>query len=333
VYSVIPSSQMPYLIGNTEDVSKGLLLRTYAVPYDIIAEVLGRDGAYWERAEKGLSRMSIVGTVCKGEIPTHLAADEKVTFINGKECYGTLTAGKNCVLGAHISLSEDTEGLQVAYQSFKDECLDCQPDYQPKSVNLDGWKATNASWKNLFPNTIVILCFLHSFIKIREIAKKLKEKYYELGTMLWDNYAEPTAVAFKSGLAKTLIWAKLQLKDYPFIVSKVQDIIDKEARFAIAYTYPEAYRTSNQIDRPMNDLDRYLYQTRYFHGHLASAQQKIRAWAMLYNFKPFEKRTVTKMNKKCRFEELNGFTYHQNWLQNMLIAGSMNGFRKHHKIQ
>ena len=182
VYSVIPCSQMPYLIGRTEDVSKGLLLRFYGVPYEVIATVLGRDSAYWERAEKSLGRMSIVGTVCKDEIPTHLAADEKITFINGKECYGTLTAGKNCVLGANISLSEDTEGLQEAYQSFKSECLDCKPDYQPKSVNLDGWKATNATWKNLFPNVMLILCFLHSFIKIREIAKKLKEKYYELGT-------------------------------------------------------------------------------------------------------------------------------------------------------
>ena len=37
VYSVIPCSQMPYLIGNTEDVSKGLLLRFYAVPISTIS--------------------------------------------------------------------------------------------------------------------------------------------------------------------------------------------------------------------------------------------------------------------------------------------------------
>lgn len=333
VYSVVPSSQMPYLIGDTKDVSKSLLLRSYGVPYEVIATVLGRNSAYWERAEKGLSRFSIVGTVCQGNIPTHLAADEKVTFINGKECYGTITAGKNCVLGANLSLSEDTEGLQQAYQSFKEECLDCKPDYQPESVNLDGWKATNASWANLFANITIVLCFLHSFIKIREIGKKLKEKYHELGTMLWNNYAEPNAAAFKKGLTETLIWAKLHLQNHPAILGKVQDIIDKEARFATAYKYPEAYRTSNQVDRPMNDLDRYLYQTRYFHGHLATAQQKMRAWAMIYNFKPFQKQTVKKMGKNSRFEELNGFKYHQNWLQNMLIAGSMNGFRTHHTIR
>ena len=55
---------------------------------------------------------------------------------------------------------------------------------------------------------------------------------------------------------------------------------------------------------------------------------------MIYNFMPFSQRVQNRKHnpkKMCRFEELNGFVYHSNWLENMLIAGSTNGFRQSHK--
>jgi hypothetical protein len=55
---------------------------------------------------------------------------------------------------------------------------------------------------------------------------------------------------------------------------------------------------------------------------------------MIYNFMHFSK--STKSNQKCsgansRFEQLNAFQYHQNWLHNLLIAASLNGFQQNHK--
>jgi hypothetical protein len=91
---------MPYLIGKTDEISKGLLLRHWAVPYEVIAEVLGRNAMYWARAEESLGRLSIVGSLHKkGQLAEHLAADEKITFLNGKETYLALTSSKDCVLG------------------------------------------------------------------------------------------------------------------------------------------------------------------------------------------------------------------------------------------
>ena len=86
----------------------------------------------------------------------------------------------------------------------------------------------------------------------------------------------------------------------------------------------------------MNMLDRYLYQMRYFKGHRKTANLKIRAWAMLYNFTPFSQRVQKQKNKpkkSSRFEEFNEFVYHNNWLENMLVAGSMNGFKQSHTIR
>ena len=65
VYEVIPSTIMPYLSGKTEEVSRALLLRHWAVPYDVIALIFGKDAMYWERLEESLGRMSIIGSLVK----------------------------------------------------------------------------------------------------------------------------------------------------------------------------------------------------------------------------------------------------------------------------
>ncbi len=119
--------------------------------------------------------------------------------------------------------------------------------------------------------------------------------------------------------------------DYQRVQLKVKDLCSKVDRFVIAYDLPACYRTSNQIDRPMNLLDRYLYQIRYFHGHRRTANLKIRAWAMMYNFMPMGckvQKRKHKPKKQSRFEELNGFVYHRNWLHNLLIASSMKGVKQ-----
>jgi hypothetical protein len=40
---------------------------------------------------------------------------------------------------------------------------------------------------------------------------------------------------------------------------------DNSQVFQHAFDFPEAYRTSNQVDRPMNYLDRTLYAMQDFH--------------------------------------------------------------------
>ncbi len=53
---------------------------------------------------------------------------------------------------------------------------------------------------------------------------------------------------------------------------------------------------------------------------------KLRAMALLWNFHPYGPRTKLKGgDRSSPFGELNGFVYHENWLHNLLIAGSMNG--------
>jgi len=78
----------------------------------------------------------------------------------------------------------------------------------------------------------------------------------------------------------------------------------------------------------MKFQDRRLYSTQHFHGTVASANDAMRAHALLVNFCPYNPQTIQKhQGTVSPFEKLNGFKYRQNWLENLLVAASLGGNR------
>jgi hypothetical protein len=65
-YQIRPDTVMPYMVGLTEEVEKGLYLRRWGVSYEGIAHVLGKTPSYWYSVTQSLGRISIVGSVVKG---------------------------------------------------------------------------------------------------------------------------------------------------------------------------------------------------------------------------------------------------------------------------
>ena len=45
----------------------------------------------------------------------------------------------------------------------------------------------------LFTKVVILLCFLHGWLKIRDRAKHLKEVFAEVSRRVWDTYHGPTA--------------------------------------------------------------------------------------------------------------------------------------------
>jgi hypothetical protein len=74
-------------------------------------------------------------------------------------------------LGAALSPSAGAEDLQAAYSTFKQEAQNVRADYQPRTVNTDGWKATGQAWQALFPLVVILRCFLHGWLAIRSRGK------------------------------------------------------------------------------------------------------------------------------------------------------------------
>ena len=61
-----------------------------------------------------------------------------------------------------------------------------------------------------------------------------------------------------------------------------------------------------------------------------SAELRVRSLALLWNFCPSSPQTVKKHNGQLSpAERLNSKRYADNWLENLLISGSMNGDRAH----
>lgn len=78
----------------------------------------------------------------------------------------------------------------------------------------------------------------------------------------------------------------------------------------------------------MKFQDRRLFCTQHFHGTLLSADKIMRAHALLINFCPYAEPTIRYNGGiQSPFEKLNGFVYRENWLENLLVASSLGGFR------
>jgi hypothetical protein len=100
----------------------------------------------------------------------------------------------------------------------------------------------------------------------------------------------------------------------------------RRADFTPASDCPQAHRTSNAVDRLLNDQDRVLDAMRYCHATTASARLAVRAMALQGNFHPYGARLRRDQPSRVSpFHDLNGFQYHPNWLHNLLIASSMGG--------
>lgn len=333
IYAIQPSFVMPYWSGKVKDCKEGVLLYLRGTSLDSITTCYGGNQQKWLDRVNHLGRFSIVGTTVKAPnlLAESLTADEKITFLNGKEVYACVTVGENCILGADLSLTEDEDGLKESYGVFKQEALNLLPTYRPKSVNTDGWAATRKAWKGLFSDIVLILCFLHSYIKIRSISKKEPFRN-ELFNRVWEAYDADNKPDFIHRITQLDQWAKENINSLT-VLAQVEKMRNNVEMFATSFDC-DGKRTSNMVDRAIKPMDKFLSNAQYFHGNLSSAQLTIRAFAIGYNFLPFCQKTAKSKKKGhllCRAADLNGFVFSECWLENLLISASKNGFKQYHQ--
>lgn len=167
-------------------------------------------------------------------------------------------------------------------QVFKDEAQCLKPAYAPTTVNMDGWKATRNAWKFLFSSVVIICCFLHVFIKIRDRAKKkYKDIFDEAASKLWDCYHAENKIAFSQRIRRLVEWCKKN--NMPSVIANpIKKLRQNIAAYIVAYDHPKAHRSSNMVDRLMQRMDRHLFSTQYFHGSMAAAELSIRGWTLIH---------------------------------------------------
>jgi hypothetical protein len=262
-------------------------------------------------------------------------ADEKHSWWRGERCYIAVTAAVGCFLGVSVTESADAVALQQAYGEFQQEAQQVNPNYCPQSVNTDGWDGTQQAWKALFPRITLVLCFLHTVLGIQQWCRRTSSVFQGITDKLWHLYHSLNRRQFAQRLRRLVEWSQRTDNDLPEKVRpKLRSLPTKAAQFNVTFDLPQAYRTSNQVNRLMNYQDRILDAMQYFHGTLASAKQGLRAMALLWNFHPYGRKVqAMEPHSMSPFEDLNGFRYHDNWLRNFLIPSSLNARGTGHKLR
>lgn len=327
-FTIRPAFVLPYMVAWTAAVEHALFLRSFGVPFWALAHVFGRDPDYWYRLEVGLGRNSIVGTtIRRGKVPTHLLADEHHQPRGGIKNYIATTVAAGCCLGAAVAEEADAPALQQAYGVFRQEARNVQADYAPQTVNTDGWAATQAAWQTLFPLVVILRCFLHGWLSVRERAKHLGKVFYTIGEKVWQAYHAPTRRSFGQRLRGLRIWAQRQL--HGMVLEQVLRLCRRGQQYGRAYSHPGGHRTSNMLDRVMKQMQRYFDQGQHLHGSHKASERHSRAWALLHNFRPWHPATQRANDGwTSPAERLNEHCYHEEWLQNLLVSASMAGYRR-----
>ena len=88
-------------------------------------------------------------------------------------------------VGAEMSFG--AENQYCFHHQHAMRALNIDPDYEPDSVNTDGWGPTQTAWRALFSGVSVLVCFLHAWLKIRCRGKK-HDLFSEVSRRVWDAY-------------------------------------------------------------------------------------------------------------------------------------------------
>lgn len=323
-YWLRPSMVLGYMTGTVDELAYPLLLASHGVPAWLLTMGFGHNDMFWYRLIERLGRSSLVGTTVRdpARLPEHLVADEHHLDWCGAKGYAAVTAAEGGVLGLALTAASDDAHLQAAYADFATEARQLNPDYAPKTVNTDGWAATQNAFRSLFSTIAVVLCFLHGFLKIRDRCRK----NHELHRRVWDVYRAATIDQFHRLMDELQQWCQSQTWTAS-VREMLTKLHNKTGEYAVAYAHPGCHRTSNTVDRPMNRLCRLMYAGRGLHGHQASSERRLRGWALLLNFRPFAPRSNQRREHHCPAHRLSGKRYHEHWLHNLTASTSLMGFR------
>ncbi|WP_193619543.1 hypothetical protein [Fimbriiglobus ruber] len=321
-YHIRPSFVMSDMTGTTDELEHPLRLASFGVPYWVLTTIYGHTDMYWHRLVERIGRNRLVGTTVRDprRLPAHLAADEHHVDGNGAKGYVATTAAAGGLLGIALTEKADDEHLTAAYGAFAAEARGVDPASAPETVNTDGWASTRNAFRAHFATLAVILCFLHGFLKIRDRCRKNRD----LHTRVWDVYRAETAEEFRVRMAAFRAWFESGTWPQP-VREMAEKLWNRSEEYAVACSYPGCHRTSNAVDRPMNRLTRVMYAGRGLHGHQASSQRRLRGWALLFNFRPFAKRSGEERKHQSRAHRLSEKQYSNNWLENLQISASLMG--------
>lgn len=326
IYRIRPIFVLSYMRGKVnKDTSNALLLIRFGVPFWVIAYIFGRNAMYWYRLFISLAEFNLVATTVynKDKMPHHILADEFHIRLKGLKAYIATVVAQSCFLCMEACAQANEKALSTAYGVFKREAQYLIPDFQPISINTDGWWATQNALKALFPKAHIIECFLHAVIKFRDRATKaLSEFYTQAADRVWEIYRAENKRKMAQQIRRLKEWTD-RIVPRSAMKDNLLKLCAKKNKWLAHFDTPSAYRTSAQLDRVMKNMERHAINSQMFHSTISMTSKNFRAFALIYNFSPscpaVTKKYPDLISPAAR---LNEFVYSQDWFQNMLIAAA-----------
>ena len=94
---------------------------------------------------------------------------------------------------------------------------------------------------------------------------------------------EATFAAIESLGDATFEWRGVGKCCLAGVPANVLDFCAKSKLWSVWYDHPDGHATSNMLDRLMRSQNGFFDCGQHFHGDLASANLRSRAWAILHN--------------------------------------------------
>ena len=94
---------------------------------------------------------------------------------------------------------------------------------------------------------VILLCFLHAWLKIRDRAKHLKELFAEVSRRVWEAYHAPDRRSFGQRLRRSGSGPTGHLSGV--VLEKVLDLCEQARPVVDRVPPPRGHRTSNMLDR------------------------------------------------------------------------------------
>lgn len=328
IVTVQPSFLLPYFVMHTTLAQAILDLSLSGASYEAIIRSLSALGEERQTriTEEKISRIIrrlgrsnlVLSTVKQTEnLSTALSVDEKHTKANAEKCYIAMAGTSAVLLGAALLPSCRSESLSHGYGLIAEEIAHLR-DYEVSSVTSDGFASTQIAIREAFPDAISFRCFLHSWLPLRD-KYSTNPCFNEASRRIWSIYFAKSARELGQRIRRLKEYAlKTEVAGLEKLLLKV---CNRKNQFAYKLNAPGAKRTTNEIDRLMRPLTRYLEKRGNLRGNGYENIYLIRGVALLINFRDYTERTKRKdQNKVNPFFCLNEKLYSKNWLENLYIA-------------
>lgn len=334
VFTVMPSILIRYFRHRADRVKNALIAYHGGLSFENCSICFDISGMSLYRFICSLGKYPLSHVLYESglQLPENIWADEKHSKCKGQKGYIPLVSSGHTTWHIDYVESVDDETLHQSYQQFAQETRQIDPDYEPKTINHDGFQSTINALKRCFSGASFLLCWLHAFKSLARLLKILPEDVvFQITANLRQILKRSHSVGLRSVLSlrsslSQFYWRYVAVLVPANLFDPLKNWIDsRRATFSESMKYPVPLSYGYPIDHICNHLDRKLFMMKHFHHPDADRVSFLKGFALIHNFIPYQR--FARNARKCPAEVDGAILPHPDWFVSLLIL-TAGGYHK-----